>query len=176
MPGIRPATLLTIVAFIAGISAIFAYRYVNGAGGSAPGILGGKRLDYTLVDIEGKPRQLREWDGKVVLVNFWATWCPPCRTEIPDFVAMQEKYGGKGVQFVGIALDNNENIAEFLRTEPVNYPILLDREDKSLSFDYGNTSGVLPYTVVVDRDGTVRATRQGRFHRVEVEATIRDLL
>jgi thiol-disulfide isomerase/thioredoxin len=77
------------------------------------------------VDLAGKAQALRQWQGKVLVLNFWAPWCPPCREEIPDFIRLQERHGQAGLQFVGVALDDPDKVAAFVDETGINYPILL---------------------------------------------------
>jgi thiol-disulfide isomerase/thioredoxin len=76
-------------------------------------------------DLRGQPQPLSQWRGKVLVLNFWASWCAPCREEMPDFDALRLKYQIRGVEFVGIAIDNEQNVAQFLQAMPVSYPILI---------------------------------------------------
>jgi cytochrome c biogenesis protein CcmG/thiol:disulfide interchange protein DsbE len=92
------------------------------------------------------------------MLNFWATWCPPCKREIPDFVELQKKYGAKGLKIVGIALDKPESVMEFLREQPLNYTVLLGNNDVSGMF--GNIESI-PTTFLIDREGIVRSVKVG---------------
>ena len=111
-------------------------------------------LSTPFPDLSGKPRQLSEWRGRVVVCNFWATWCAPCREEMPLLVAARAKYASKGVEIVGIAVDNVAKVREFAASIGVTYPILLSEADGlELMRRLGNSAGGLPYTVFLDRDG-----------------------
>ncbi len=115
-----------------------------------------------LRDVAGVPRSLTEWRGKVIVLNFWATWCAPCREEIPMFVRLQREYEGRGLQFVGVAIDEPQKVEPFAREFGINYPILVGGLDAAeWSRKLGNRAGGLPYTLVVARDGTVRMTHLG---------------
>lgn len=115
------------------------------------------RPAFSLPDLSGERRAIAEWDGRVLVINFWATWCPPCVEEIPELVEVQSRYGGRGVAIVGVALDERDAVEEFLEDVPVNYPILLGTTEAFEVLDaYGNERGTLPYTVIVDRDGEIR--------------------
>jgi len=117
-------------------------------------------------DAQGRRRPLSQWRGQVVVLNFWASWCAPCREEIPDFVALRSQYRPKGVEFVGIAIDNSTNVAQFLQRVSVNYPILIgEGAAHNLARQLGNPSGALPYTIVLDRDGHVALSHLGRLPR-----------
>lgn len=114
-------------------------------------------------DPAGRPQALSQWRGQIVVLNFWASWCAPCREEMPDFVALRAQHHAQGVEFVGIAIDNAANVAEFLKKQPVNYPILVgEGAAHSLARRLGDTRGALPYTIVLDRDGNVALTHLGR--------------
>jgi thiol-disulfide isomerase/thioredoxin len=105
-------------------------------------------------DLEGKPRKVGDWAGKILVVNFWATWCPPCLKEIPEFVRMQEKLAAQGVQFIGIAADQPEKVREFAAKMQINYPVLLGEMDViEIARLAGNEIGGLPFTVILDRRG-----------------------
>ena len=137
--------------------------------------VGDTRPEFSLPDTNGISRSITEWDGKLLIINFWATWCPPCLEEIPAFVRLQAEYGAQGVQFLGIALDSKENVRSFVVEHAVNYPSLYgQRESIELSKRYGNAVGALPYTVVVARDGKVLATHHGLFEEAAVRALIEE--
>ena len=167
IPGLLIAALLALTA------GFLVNRHINDAGRSA---LGQSRVDFTLPDLDGKTHHLSEWNGKILVVNFWATWCPPCRREIPDFVQLQEKYGAAGVQFVGVAVDQPDAIRDFIKTQPINYPILVGDEEGSISKQFGNNIGALPYTALIDRTGKINVTNRGLFYSADLEAAIKDLL
>lgn len=114
-------------------------------------------MDVAVHDMDGKLVPLSTWKGKVVVLNFWATWCAPCRREIPEFVKLQTELGGKGLQFVGLALDEPKNVAPYLLQVGLNYPSLVGEIDVvELTKSLGNRQAALPYTVILGRDGTVR--------------------
>jgi thiol-disulfide isomerase/thioredoxin len=127
-------------------------------------------------DMAGRQQALSQWRGQVLVLNFWASWCAPCREEMPDFVALRTQYHPHGAEFVGIAIDNADNVAHFLQQLPVNYPILLGGGSAhTLARELGNPSGALPYTIVLDRDGKVVLSHLGRLPRATLEAALRKI-
>ncbi len=119
-------------------------------------------LAATLPDLDGVPQSIAHWKGKVLVVNFWATWCPPCLEEIPIFVRLQRQMGGQGLQFVGIAIDERDKVADFAHRNAINYPIMIGQLDAiELSKQAGNDRGGLPYTLVLDRSGQVVSRHYG---------------
>ena len=113
----------------------------------------------------------------MILLNFWATWCPPCREEIPGFIRLQERYGARGLQIVGISIDNPEAIARFWQEMKINYPLLLANDSVyALMTAYGNNQGGLPYSVLIRPDGGIAATKLGAFNEKQLESLVLPLL
>ena len=140
-------------------------------------VIGQARPEFALQDIEGKMRNISEWDGKVLLVNFWATWCPPCKKEIPDFMALQDQYGEKGFQIIGVAIDDEESVKDFADTLGMNYPIMAaELAAMEIARRYGNRIGALPFSTFVDRSGTIQHTKAGELSKAETEKIIQSLL
>jgi thiol-disulfide isomerase/thioredoxin len=145
---------LTALALGAG-AAWYSLRPAATADGSA--ILG-----LVLPDANGQQQAMAQWRGKVLVVNFWATWCAPCREEMPQFVKIQSRDGGKGVQFVGIAVDDAAKVREFAHDIGLNYPSLIGGFGAiELSKSLGNQVSALPFTVVLNRQGRVALTHLG---------------
>lgn len=164
-----------LAALLVGVvaSGFFLSSYLKGQASGAATNRGTQRPEFTLNDLQNKPRRVGEWDGKVLVVNFWATWCPPCRKEIPQFIALQQELGKRGLQFLGIAIDDPRAVREFVQSLQLNYPILVGEQDAiDVAKAYGNLIGALPYTVVVDRKGTIVLTHQGEFSGHELEQVI----
>ena len=128
-------------------------------------------------DLEAKLRQLSEWRGKVLICNFWATWCTPCREEIPMLVGMRGKYGAQGLEIVGIAIDHAAKVREFSASFKISYPVLIaDASGLDLMRGLGNQGGGLPYTVIVDRGGELVHRQLGLLKQAELEALVVPLL
>lgn len=143
----------------------------------AQGIISQPRPDFTLPDLTGEPRAVKEWDGKVIAVNFWATWCPPCKREIPGFNALQAEMGAAGLQFVGIAIDDHKSVVDYTKDTAIDYPVLVSEEDGiAVARQYGNMTGILPYTVIIDRQGRVAYTRYGELNEATARQVIASLL
>ncbi|NNE37389.1 MAG: TlpA family protein disulfide reductase [Gammaproteobacteria bacterium] len=140
-------------------------------------IEGTYRPDFSLPDIQGRLRSIAEWNGKVVLVNFWATWCLPCLTEIPELLDLQEQYGEQGLQVIGIALQKPEELIGFVAEQNMTYPVMAgEAEVIVIAESFGNHIGALPYTAIIDRTGIVAFTKAGPISKIEVEGLIADLL
>ncbi len=179
----RTKFLIMTAVLAAAIGAFSAY-YVQqhsvpqAAGGEAPPV-GTKRPDFRLRALgDGTLTSSSTWDGQIVLYNFWAAWCPPCRREIPDLSEVREFYRDQGFEVVGIALDEEDNIKDFLAQMPhVRYPHLIGYNDAmALSRALGNRSGGLPYSVLVDRDGVIRFVKAGELSKTELIERLDTLL
>ncbi len=141
------------------------------------GMVGKARPDFALPDLQDKSRDIAHWNGKVIMLNFWASWCPPCRREMPDFVKLYEHYHTKGFTIVGVAIDTKQNVQDFADPLGVDYPILIgETQAISIAKQYGNRLGILPYTVIIGRDGRIVATHPGELSYAEAEALIKPLL
>lgn len=169
---LRALLLITALVAVAAGSLLSTWSFRKAGEPSAPSI-----QKLALPDIEGSVRRLSEWRGKVVLLNFWATWCAPCREEIPLLNEMQAKYAKQGLQIVGVAIDDPGAVPTFHRQFRINYPILLgDLDTLSLAAETGNAGQVLPYTLILSAQGGVLSTKVGAYTRAEIEAVLRDAL
>jgi len=122
---------------------------------------------------DGKPVNANEWQGKVLVVNFWASWCPPCVEEMPTLDLLQQEFLQQNVLFVGIGIDSPSNIRKFLKSTPVSYPIVIGGlEGSNLSKQMGNTQGALPYTVIISAKGKAIYTKLGKINEEELRKAI----
>ncbi len=132
---------------------------------------------FILPDTNNRSHNIEEWKGQVIVLNFWATWCTPCRKEIPLFIGLQAKFASKGLQFIGVAIDEMDATRDFVEKYNVNYPILVGEfKAMSVSQHYGNSLGILPYTVVIDREGKIVYQHQGEFSEKKLIEIISPLL
>jgi thiol-disulfide isomerase/thioredoxin len=137
----------------------------------------GRRPEFWLPDPQGVRHGISEWDGKLVLMNFWATWCPPCIHEIPMLIGLQERYGERGVQILGIAIDDGDKVKAFAEEVGLNYPTLHGQLDAiEVMGAYGNETGGLPYTVLIDPSGSIVARHPGVLDEQTATALIDELL
>jgi thiol-disulfide isomerase/thioredoxin len=134
-------------------------------------------LRANLLDLAGQPRRLLEWQGAILVTNFWATWCAPCREEIPMLSAAAQHYYSRGVEIVGIGIDQAANVAEFARTYSIPYPLLIgDVKAIDLMRGLGNSAGALPFTVVLDRRSLVVYAKLGALSRAELDGILVGML
>lgn len=170
MPAPRFRTVL-VVAAVALIAAAAGYWTAHTRSAS------GDFIDFVLTDLDGRPRRLSDWRGQPIVLNFWATWCAPCREEIPLLIEAQKRYAARGLRVVGVAIDQRADVAAFSARHRINYPVLLaDDQTFDILAQYGNRTGALPYTVVFSAGGDVVHRKLGAFHQVDLEQVLASLL
>lgn len=167
-----PKTLLLIAAIISLVTlSSFAVQRYLAEDEVSDSIL--MRPEFAIADLDGAIRNIKEWDGQVILLNFWATWCPPCLSEIPGFIELQNQYGEQGFQVIGIAIDEEEAVREFVARLKINYPVMVaEYEALELSSRYGNRMGALPYSVFINRKGEISDMITGELSKIEAEAML----
>lgn len=131
--------------------------------------------DWTLMDLDGQPVSSSQFKGKVVVIDFWATWCAPCREEIPGYIALQEKYGKDGLVIVGISLDRGgpAKVIDFAKKFGINYPVVMGNEETVSAF--GGFRGI-PTTFIIDREGNIRDKKTGSEHKEVFEKRLKKYL
>jgi len=133
--------------------------------------------EFSLPDLAGQQHNINEWHDKILVINFWATWCPPCIKEIPEFISLQQAYADKNVTFIGIAIDDHEAVSKFITSKPINYPILMANENGvALSRKLGNLAEALPFTIVVDQQGHIVSQHPGEFSKQQLQGIIDTLV
>jgi thiol-disulfide isomerase/thioredoxin len=126
---------------------------------------------------DGITQDLNQYKGKIIVLNFWATWCPPCREEMPELSELYTEYKNKNIVVLGVAVDELALVKEFSVATPVSYPLFAaENEGMALGNDLGNDKGVLPYTVIINQDGAVVDTYFGRINKTLLESALRPLL
>lgn len=133
-------------------------------------------LRQSLPDIKGQMQPLSQWAGKVLIINFWATWCTPCVKEIPELSAFQSEIANKNIQIIGIGIDSTENITKFSSKYQINYPLYIaGMEGAPLLQQFGNRAGGLPFTVLIGRDGKIKKTYLGQLQLPELRKDLTPL-
>ncbi len=171
------ALLAGVTAIVFAVAGYLIYQWRSEGLPPDPIATGQMVLGAKLLGLDGQPHALAQWRGKVLVVNFWATWCAPCREEIPVFIKFQELYRARGVQFVGIAIDQKERVGPYAKEIGMNYPVLVGGiETMDFARQLGNRQGVLPYTLVIDQNGKVRTAVVGVLKPERLEPLLQSLL
>ncbi|MDR9433711.1 MAG: TlpA disulfide reductase family protein [Spiribacter sp.] len=169
--GLRTALTVLLAAVIGAGGGIFAVAWLQQ---SPEGPI--TRPLFSLPELDGPRRSISDWDGEVIVLNFWATWCTPCREEIPLFTQLQTEFADAGVQFLGIAIDDPEPMRGFLAQVNMGYPTLYGMQSAlDVAAAYGNDRGTLPYTVIIDRNGHIIQTMSGQLHEPQLRPILEDL-
>lgn len=179
MTPVRRALLMAGIGGVAAAAGYFANAWRIGALGpdTEKGDVAAAILGSTLNTLDGAPQALAAWRGRILVINYWATWCAPCREEIPLFVRLQQEYAVKNVQFIGIAIDQADKVRDFAKEFKVDYPLLIAGLDAvELSRKAGNKAGVLPYTLVLDHQGKIAASLVGGISEARMRAQLDPLL
>lgn len=131
--------------------------------------------DFNLPTADGKTLKLSDYKGKMVIIDFWATWCPPCRKGIPDLISLKKKYGSKGLEVIGVSVDQDTkpDVVPFIKSQGINYPVVY--ADNNVIMKYGGINAI-PTTFVIDKTGKVVASYQGLYPVSTYEAHIKKIL
>ena len=169
--------LVAVLAALAGAALWFANRPGSPAtqGEVSPAQVEGKVIPAALLaaqfrSLDGRMRSLGQYQGKTIVLNFWATWCAPCREEMPGFERLQKRWGAQGVQFIGIAADEVHRVGGFAKDLKITYPLWTGEDGVTeMSRRLGNSKGVLPHTVIIDPSGKVLGAKVGAYPEAELE-------
>lgn len=168
----KSALGLAAAAIAAAIIGALSYQTINDRDSSIQAL--DQLPAFTLNDMHGQARHSSEWQGKTLLINFWATWCPPCRKEIPLLIQAQKDHADNGLQVIGIALEQADTVIKFAEEIGLNYPSLVGSVDViDLGNQLGNQIGALPFTVLVAADGKVIANHMGELHPEQLDALLK---
>ncbi|SRR5579871_80436 len=138
-----------------------------------PGGVPGQRPAFSLADLDGRVHPISEWDGKALIVNFWATWCAPCRREIPLLNRIQHEYAAKGFEVVGIAVDVASDVKAYVHDVPLDYPLLVGEQDATdAARDFGVNALAFPFTVFTDTKGRIVTLHLGELHEATAQAIL----
>jgi len=159
-------TLLIIFASVIALSTGFFVRSLSVQDQQSASI---PALEISLPDVLGKQRQLSEWQGKIRIINFWATWCPPCLKEIPEFIKLQTEFKNNNLQFIGIAIEDQTTVKEYLNNNPVNYPMLIGGDKAiALSQQLGNIVNAVPFSLIINQQGQIIHRQPGELSREKI--------
>lgn len=172
----KPLWALPAVALLAAFGGYFvAMKFMPAADNGD--VVGQPRPGFRHADLSGRAVSAADFDGQVLLVNFWASWCKPCVEEMPMLSDLQRRYGDEGFRVVGIAVDDPERAADFAGGMDLAYPVLLGEADTVVTGRrFGNATGMLPYSALVDRDGTIRWVHLGALETRSLDLEVKKLL
>lgn len=173
----RGATLagLAAVAALAGLAGYLVSQRAPAPAAQEPAarVVPAVRPEFSLADAEGVVRSIAEWDGRALVINFWATWCPPCRRELPLLNRLHANHSAEGFQVIGVAVDFREDVLAFMQETPIDYPMLIGEQD---GLDAARAFGVdnlgFPFTVFTDRRGRIVTIHVGELHAPQAEAIL----
>jgi len=142
-----------------------------------PAVIPERRPDIRLADRDGQPRSLSDWDGKILVVNFWATWCAPCRREIPMLNALARDYRDRELEVIGIAVDFREDVLKYMEGTPIDYTVLIGEQDgMDAARAFGMETIGLPFTAFIDGSGRIATVHVGELHRPQADLILSAVL
>ena len=163
-----------VVATALVVAGLILTRHNRGSGAKSPTARGTLAPDFTLPQLDGQPIRLSSYRGKIVLLDFWATWCDPCREEIPHFIELQERYSQAGFQIIGVSMDDAPDpVRTFYQQFQMNYPVVMG--NAGIGEDYGGVLG-LPIAFILDRDGRIVVKHVGATKPEAIEKEVVALL
>lgn len=169
----KQLTVAALLIAAAGLGYLAHSRYSADSAAVVPERVAEDPVAFTLADLDGNPHSLSDWDGKARLVNFWATWCAPCRREIPLLKKTQEQYEDKDVQVIGVAVDFVEQVAEYAKSAEFNYPVLVGQEDAMAAAESTGIDFIgLPFTMIISPDGYLIKTHVGEIDKAHIDRII----
>lgn len=171
----RNRLLVGVIALVfAGVGVYFGTQHHLPAEPESPAVA--SFFAQEMSDSDGKLHKLSQWQGKTLIVNFWATWCAPCVEEMPELTALQTELAPKGIQILGVGIDSPSNIREFAAKYKITYPLYMaGMTGTDLSKQFGNQTGGLPFTVIIGPKGDVKKTYLGRLKMDQLRADIQAL-
>jgi len=166
----------TLLIFFAAVIALAAGLFVQRLSATNQPGTNDPAIAFSLPDLTGKLRNINEWQGKIRIINFWATWCPPCLKEIPEFIKLQNSHN-KDLQFIGIAIDDKQAVEEYLETININYPMLISGDEGiALSHQLGNIVNAVPFTLIVNQQGQIIHRQPGELSNEKIIEIITPLV
>jgi peroxiredoxin len=174
---IRRAFLIVAVALLAAAAGLYFFSNQRTALSGSVEQAQARLARLSLPDSAGSLQSLTQWQGKVLVLNFWATWCTPCKEEVPGLVRAQRRFASNGLQIVGIAIDSAYEVQNFAREFDINYPLMIGEIDLiEITRQLGNKTSGLPFTVILDRSGKIAHVHLGRISEEELTRQLRPLL
>ena len=166
--------LPAIIALIALVAGIFVQR---AAQTPVESVTAQPALDFSFPDVNDKMLAISDWRGKVLVINFWATWCAPCLQEIPEFMKLQAEYQARGLQFIGVAIDEKQPVQAYLQRIDINYPVMLAGDAGiALSQQLGNVINAVPFTLIVNQAGQIVYRQPGELSNAQILEYVTPLL
>jgi thiol-disulfide isomerase/thioredoxin len=181
---VRSVKRILAIAGAAGVAALaLAAGYYFGNGRAAPGsappppaaaaVIPEIRPEFSLTDSDGRLRSITEWDGRPLVINFWATWCPPCRREIPLLNTLRARSGPDGYEVIGVAVDFRDDVLAYMQDTPIDYPILIgEQEAIDVAHAFGVETMGFPFTIFTDRRGRIVTVHVGELHEAQADAIL----